>query len=242
MGILSIKHSIATTSHHTIVGQVERLNQSIEQFIRYFLRSYPSEDWLGWLYLIEFIYNNSKNSSTGQPPFLAFNGFLSSFSDISTSGKVYPIPDFTAKVKKLKHVLAASQELYKHYADSRKSFPRSFKVRDLIWLKRPSNYIQNSSTKFCPRKYGPFKITETLEFNNNRLNLSNSPFPRQYDTFNICELEPFTKRNKYLSVINHSPEIHSILNCRINPENCNCEYLQQFPYINWSLKGVMYVL
>ena len=92
MGSLSIKHSTVTTGHHTVVGQVGRLNQSIEPFIRCFLWAYPSEDWLDWLYLIEFIYNNSKNSSIGQPPFLAFNGFLLSFSPlsnsaISTSGK-----------------------------------------------------------------------------------------------------------------------------------------------------------
>jgi len=92
MSIPSIKHSTASTSHHTSIGQVEKLNQSIEQFIRCFLRAYSSKDWLDWLYLIEFIYYINKNSSTGQPPFLAFNGFLLSFSPlsnsaISTSGK-----------------------------------------------------------------------------------------------------------------------------------------------------------
>jgi len=44
--ILSIKHSTATTGHHTNVGQVDSLNQSLEQFIGCFLRTYPSEDWL----------------------------------------------------------------------------------------------------------------------------------------------------------------------------------------------------
>ena len=83
--ILSVKHTMTTTAHHTTVGQVERLNQSIEQFIRCFLRAYASEDWLDWLYLIEFIYNNRSNSSTGQPPFLAFNGFLPNFSPTSVS-------------------------------------------------------------------------------------------------------------------------------------------------------------
>jgi len=33
MAILSIKRSTATTEHHTTIGQVERLNQSVEQFI-----------------------------------------------------------------------------------------------------------------------------------------------------------------------------------------------------------------
>jgi len=44
MGILSIKHSTSITGYHTTVGQIERLNQSIKQFIRCFLRTYLSED------------------------------------------------------------------------------------------------------------------------------------------------------------------------------------------------------
>ena len=231
--LLSIKHTTATTAHHTTVGQVERLNQSIEQFIRCFLRAYSTEDWLDWLYLIEFIYNNSKNSSTGQPPFLAFNGFLPNFSPVSVSvsstiGKVYHIPDFNSNISKIKHILAASQELYKNYGDKRRMIAPKLTTGELVWLKRPSNFIPKGSVKLCPRKYGPFKIIEVLDFNNYRLDLANSPFPRRYNVFNICELEPFTKRNHEISGIRHSPEIHSIVNCRINPSNGKCEYLVSF--------------
>ena len=233
MKILAIKHTTATTGHHTTIGQVERLNQSIEQFIRCFLRAYPSENWLDWLYLVEFIYNNSKNSSTGQPPFLAFNGFLPSFSltDIAATTSlrsVHHISDFKANIEKIKHILTASQELYKKYANSRRTKPPTFSIGDLVWLRRPSNFIPNGSAKLCPRKYGPFKIIEVLKFNNYKLDLTNSPFPRKFNIFNICELEPFIKRRKDLSNTQHSPEIHSILKCRINPENNNCEYLVSY--------------
>jgi len=63
------------------------------------------------------------------------------------------------KKKKLKkHVLTAFQELYKHYADSIKEvFLPSFKVGDLFWLKRPSNYIPNFSTKLCPEEIWAFQ-------------------------------------------------------------------------------------
>jgi len=231
--ILSIKHDMATTGHHSTIGQVERLNQSIEQFIRCFIRAYPSENWLDWLYLVEFIYNNSKNSSTGQPPFLAFNGFLPNFSPISASissasGKIYHIPDFQANVQKIKHILAASQELYKQYADKYRSTPPKFNIGDLVWLRRPSNFIPKGALKLCPRKYGPFKIIEVLEFNNYRINLNNSPFPRKFNIFNVCELEPFIKRNKELTNISHYPQIISISNCRINPKTHSCEYLVSY--------------
>jgi len=233
MKYLSIKHTTATTGHHTTVGQVERLNQSIEQFIRCFLRSFPDEDWTDWLYLAEFVYNNSKNSSTGQPPFLSFNGFLPSFSPISSSlsstlSKVYHIPNFTANYEKIYHVLKASQELYIHYGNKYKSTPPNIVVGDLVWLRKPSNFIPTNSIKLCPRKFGPFKVIECLPFSNFKLDLSKSIFPRRFDIFNICELEPFHKRPSHISGISHSPEIKSILTCRINPNNETCEYLVSY--------------
>ena len=41
-------------------------------------------------------------------------------------------------------------------------------------------------------------------------------------------MEPFIKRKKDFSDNTHSPEIHTILNCRINPDNNNCEYLVSY--------------
>jgi len=107
---------------------------------------------------------------------------------------------------------------------------------ELVWLRRPSNFIPKGSVNLCPRKYGPFRITEILDFNNYRLDLSNSPFPRRFNVFNICELEPFTKRNHDISGISHSPEIHSILNCRNNLTNNNCEYLVSFIELGYPNK------
>jgi len=233
LNILSIKHVMATTAHHTTVGQVERLNQSIEQYIRCFIRAFDNQDWIDWLYLVEFIYNNSKNASTGQPPFLSFNGFLPHFAPIavsatSTLGKIYHLPDFYGNIQKIKHILSASQELYSYYGNLKRSSVPKLSIGDLVWLKRPSNYIPNNSVKLCPRKYGPFKIIEVLLFNNYKLDLHNSPFSRRFNVFNICELEPFVKRNHLISNINHSPQIHTILKCRINPSTDECEYLVSY--------------
>ena len=121
--------------------------------------------------------------------------------------------------------MAASQELYGYYGNLKRSSPPKLSVGELVWLRRPSNFIPKTSVKLCPRKYGPFKIIEVLEFNNYKLDLSKSPFPRRFNVFNICELEPFIKRNHSISNTNHSPEINSILNCRINSNTNECEYL-----------------
>src|SRR6266699_2398306 len=55
-------------------GQTERLNQ----FLEYYLRSYynfEQDDWVIKLFLVEFVYNTLRHSSTGTIPASAFLGF-----------------------------------------------------------------------------------------------------------------------------------------------------------------------
>lgn len=224
---LNIKSTLATTNHHETTGQVERLNQSIEQFLRCFIRFFDDVDWTHWLFLAEFVYNNSVNSSTGQPPFLSFNGYLPAYSPstraVSSLRKTIDyIPDFKLNIDRIRHILQGSQELYKSYADKSRIDPPTFKPGDLVWVKKPSNYIPPSGKKLCPRKYGPFKIIQVQPFNNYLLDLRNSPFPKRYPVFNICELEPHTKRNWELSNSSSHPspdDVKEILDCKFNPHS-----------------------
>jgi hypothetical protein len=45
--------------------QTERQNQTLEQYLRIYI-NYPQEDWVTWLPLVGFTYNNSVNASTDQ--------------------------------------------------------------------------------------------------------------------------------------------------------------------------------
>jgi len=67
--LLNIKSKIATTDHHETVGQVERCNSYIEQYLRCFSRSFYHDDWVDFLLLAEFAYNNSIHLSTNETPF-----------------------------------------------------------------------------------------------------------------------------------------------------------------------------
>ena len=75
-----IKNKIATTNHHETVGQVERNNSYIEQYLRVYSKSY--KDWVDWLYLAEFAYSNAIHESTNETPFFINYGFHPSMDDL----------------------------------------------------------------------------------------------------------------------------------------------------------------
>ena len=67
--LLGIKAATSTTYHPQTDGQMERVNQELEQYLRLFVGE-RQDDWYTLLPLAEFSYNNHVHSSTQQTPFL----------------------------------------------------------------------------------------------------------------------------------------------------------------------------
>ena len=65
---------MSTAFHPQTDGQTERLNQTIETYLRSFV-SREQDDWVGLLPMAEFAYNNSTTTATGLSPFYANYGF-----------------------------------------------------------------------------------------------------------------------------------------------------------------------
>ena len=55
-------------------GQTERLNQTLEQYLRIFC-NYQQDNWSELLPLTKFTYNNSPSATTGVTPFFANKGY-----------------------------------------------------------------------------------------------------------------------------------------------------------------------
>ena len=66
--LLGIQAAPSTAYHPQTDGQTERVNQEIETYLRIFV-NYRQDDWVEWLPIAEFCYNNRVHSSTGQTPF-----------------------------------------------------------------------------------------------------------------------------------------------------------------------------
>ena len=67
-GILGIKSKLSTAFHSQTDGQMERVNQKLEQYLRMFI-NHRQEQWLEQLRIVEFVYNNKMHLSTWTLPF-----------------------------------------------------------------------------------------------------------------------------------------------------------------------------
>src|SRR5205807_4105841 len=73
-GLLSIKRRLSTAFYPQTDGQIERVNQTLETYLRTFI-NYDQNDWYQLLPLAEFAYNNSYTVSTKMTPFYANYGY-----------------------------------------------------------------------------------------------------------------------------------------------------------------------
>ena len=61
---------MSTAFHPQTDGQTERLNQTIEHFLRTYC-NYEQDNWSEMLAMAEYAYNNSKHATTKITPFYA---------------------------------------------------------------------------------------------------------------------------------------------------------------------------
>jgi len=69
-----IRSSMSTAFHPQTDGQIERLNRTIEAYLRAFV-SKEQDDWVRLLPMAEFAYNNSTTTGNRMSPFYANYGF-----------------------------------------------------------------------------------------------------------------------------------------------------------------------
>ena len=163
---LGIQSKIATTDHHETVGQVECCNSFIVQYLRCYSRAFFHDDWIEWLHLAEFVYNNTINESTKQSPFFINYGFYPSIDDVflfnGTNSKFKYIQNVSDNFPLIKEVLLRTQDLYKRQADKKRLISPEFKENQKVWIYATPAFATTESQKLAPRKYGPYKVLEVL--------------------------------------------------------------------------------
>ncbi|KAF8700017.1 hypothetical protein RHS03_06926, partial [Rhizoctonia solani] len=71
---LGIDPHFSSAYHPQSNGQTERVNPTVKHFLRAYL-GINQKDWVRWLPMAEFAYNNAVHSSTGKSPFKALYGW-----------------------------------------------------------------------------------------------------------------------------------------------------------------------
>ena len=89
---LKVRRRLSTAFHPQTDGQTEQQNLTLEQYLPVYI-AYQQDDWVEWLPLAEFAYNNSQQSTTGELPFYLLMGQNPQFDDDITE-----IPDHSPEV------------------------------------------------------------------------------------------------------------------------------------------------
>ena len=194
---LGIKRNLSTAYHPQSDGQTERVNQTLEQYIRMYC-AYQQDDWYDWLPLAEIAYNNSKHSASGQSPFFINYGFHPSFDLVDGISASIPGKDFTNNLEsihsKVRETLEQSRKSARHFADKRRSESFEINVGDLVMLSSEHIRTTRPTRKFSERYIGPYKVLEQVSKVAFRLELP-LEMRRVHPVFHISLLEPFKTSN-----------------------------------------------
>ncbi|CAO2169811.1 unnamed protein product [Urochloa humidicola] len=160
---------MSSSYHPQSDGQTERLNQTMETYLRCFVNACPSK-WVQWLSLAEYWYNTSSHSAIGRSPFEALYGYSPKHFGITDETCVVPevsvwVQDRQLMNTLLKQHLTRSRLRMKRQEDKNRS-ERSFQVGDMVLLKiQPyvqSSLANRSSQKLSFKFFGPYKIIEKV--------------------------------------------------------------------------------
>ena len=99
--MLGVETKLSTVFHPQTDGQTKRMNQELEQYLRFFI-DYKQKDQPEWLASAEFAVNNKTHSATKVSPFMANYGReLRMETDIRKKEKVKKAMEFVERIKKI---------------------------------------------------------------------------------------------------------------------------------------------
>jgi len=197
LDLCDIKGNRSTAFHPESDGQTERVNQTLEQYLRIYC-DYHQDDWNQLLPLSEFVYNNTKNVSTGMSPFYANYGYhpRHTMKVRRPPGSVNPSAEALAQNleqvhEELRTHLRMAQQTYKRNYDKKVNAPPPFKAGDLVWLNRAHVKTNRPSQKLDVKRLGPFRIREIVGESKLAFRLELPPQMRIHPVFHARLLEPY---------------------------------------------------
>ena len=136
--MLGIKSKISTIFYSQTNGQIEKVNQELEQYLRMFI-DYKQGQWPDQLGIAEFAYNNKVHSSTKTLLFKVNYGQNSKIEfKVRKKRKYKEARKFVTKMKKIqeevKAALGKAQKEMKKYVDRKRGKVNEYKVKDLVML------------------------------------------------------------------------------------------------------------
>jgi hypothetical protein len=192
---LSVKHKMSTAYHPQTDGQTERLNQTLEQYLRHYVNT-RHNNWVELLPLAQIAYNHSPTTTTGTSPFYANFGYEPrDFTGISEVIADNPVAALTAAELRDMHtnlrleLMFCRQQMTK-YANRKRLEGPTLKGGDKVYLLRRNIRSDKPTKKLDAVKLGPFRILRKKGPVNYELELPRRM--RIHPVFHVSLLEPAT--------------------------------------------------
>jgi hypothetical protein len=200
---LGIRPRMSTAFHPQTDGQTERLNQTIEAFLRAYV-NHKQNDWVELLPLAEFAYNNTITTAHGMTPFYANYGYHPSSGSVPPGSNTLPVHSIAyghwmkAIYEDCKKELEKTSNRMKKYADKTRPESPRYNKGDLVMLNGKNIKIRHPSQKLDHKLYGPFEILESISPTAIRLRL---PKTWKIDPiFHVSLIEPFITGGKEVNI------------------------------------------
>jgi transposase InsO family protein len=138
--LLQVDARTSTAYHPQTDRLTERTNQTLKTYLCAYV-SYQQDNWVDYLPLAEFAFNNSENSSTKQSPFFANIGFHPTFEPRLTENTPSTVPAAADLATRLKHIhtelraeLEHAQEVQARTYDRHHDPMPDLQPGRLVWL------------------------------------------------------------------------------------------------------------
>jgi hypothetical protein len=192
---LDMKIHFTSGYHPEGDGQTERLNQTLEQYLRIFC-NYQQDNWSPLLPLGEFAYNNAPSASTSTSPFFANKGYHPNITvhperELALQRAREFVVDLDELHAELHSQLSAAQKCYQGPADRQRTPAPDFKVGEQAFVKAENICTTRPSKKLSEKSLGPFDIIARPGTHSVTLRLPDH-LRAIHPVFHISQLEPAT--------------------------------------------------
>ena len=168
--MLGIETKLSTLFYFQTNSQTERINQELEQYLRFFV-DHRQKDWLKWLVSVKFAINNKVYLTTKISLFMAnYSRELRMEVDLRRKEKMEKATEFAERMRKVQEeagaALIRAQEEMKKQADRERKEAEVWKAGDKVILSIKDLVFKERLVKKLVNQYiSPYIIDEVISIN-----------------------------------------------------------------------------